>query len=91
MTPKKKPKSRKAGKKVKTRAPRDARTLDDLCALTRDTVTYGEFWALTDGHTVTLARQRVGEAAAEIISIPRRTFNLIVNWYTKPQRVRRQP
>lgn len=62
--------------------------LDQLCELGRDNWAYGNHWMLTDGYTVTVCAQKLGEKPTESITLPRRVFNALLKGYTQPQRVR---
>lgn len=67
--------------------PYDAKTLDEVCSLERDNISFGDFWILSDGHTVSLRKQKQGEMPSEGIQVPRATFNKMVDWYLKDQKV----
>ena len=54
-------------------------------ALQRDNFDKGDFWFLSDGFTVTLAEQRVGESPAQSIRVPKATFDYFVKKYTEQQ------
>lgn len=47
-----------------------------------------DFWILTDGYTVTICKQRRGEAHTESVSIPRDKFLRLLDWFQKPQQLR---
>lgn len=82
--------SKKPKRLAKMMRPRDASTLDDVCSLPRDNITSGDYWALLmgdGGDSITLTKQRVGKNATESISITRRDFNRIVDWYMRPVKV----
>ncbi len=77
-------------KRPKMMRPRDARSHSQVAKIPRDNVTYAGTWALLNGDgksTITITRQRRGENATESISIPRRDFDRIVDWYMKPVKV----
>lgn len=63
------------------KAPRDARTFDDVCDMPRDNVSSGAFWFLVDEVSVSVAEQKAGEAARAIVTLPRDVFNRFVNFY----------
>lgn len=65
----------------KVKAPIECKTFNDICNMPRDNLTLKDFWILTDGYEVTLARQKLGHEAEEIISIPKAVFNKFARWY----------
>lgn len=80
-------------KKSKFMRPRDVKGLDNICKLRSDNKTSGDFWILLDGRTpnsVTLCAQKNGEASTSQISIPKRHFNKMVDWYMRGQQLRHQ-
>lgn len=64
-----------------TSIPALARTIDECAVMKRDNVSRGDFWIITDGYSVTLAAQKVGESATGVASIPRDVFLRFVRWY----------
>ncbi len=74
---------------MKKRSLKDCRTTDQVCELPRDHSDAGDFWIISDGHTVSMAQQKYGESSTQSISIPRATFNRLIAFYTKPQNVRK--
>lgn len=88
-------KKRKAVKPkvAKRMRPRDARSLNQICSMPRDNMECRGFWMMLNGDgtcSVTITAQRVGESPTQQINIPRRVFDLFVDWYMKPV-VRRLP
>lgn len=71
--------------KKKPLSPMNARTLNELCSLQRDNWAYGDFWIMVDGNEVVLAAQKHGESATGSVSIPRRHFKELVQWYMRDQ------
>lgn len=47
----------------------------------RDNVSARGWWMLTDGYRVTIARQKVGEAPTQKITVPRHIFDAFADWY----------
>ena len=66
--------------------PYDCKTNKQVCAQRSDNTSAGDFWILTDGCEVSLAAQKVGEPASEMISIPRAQFNKLIDWYMRDQK-----
>lgn len=84
--------AKKKAKEVKMMRPRDTTSNADVCRLRCDNRTYGDHWILLDGdgsHSVTIATQKVGEGASEMVHIPRKAFNRMVDWYMRPQKTRK--
>jgi hypothetical protein len=69
------------------RRPRDCKTIDDVCEIQRDNKDVGDFWMITDGYTVSIHEQKMGEPSKQQISIPRATFNKLIDWYSRPQKI----
>jgi len=65
-------------------APRDA-TFTQLCRVRRDNFSTPTAWILADGFRVAIGKQRKGEQAEAMVTLPRRTFNALLKWYTKEQ------
>lgn len=77
-----------ANQKKKTLSLRNARTTKQLCSLQRDNIDAGDFWIIADEADVTIAAQKTGEHPTERITIPRRYFNRLIDFYQRGQRVR---
>ena len=73
-------------RQIKMMRPYDAKNLDKVCTLRRDNFDTNDCWILTDGHRVTIAEQKVGEAATQSITLPRATFNKLIAWYMREQK-----
>lgn len=65
-------------------SPKTANTTSKICTLKRDNITLEDHWFHADSSTVTIARQKVGEAATDVITLTKRQFNRIVKFYTTP-------
>ena len=64
---------------------KDARNDDEAASLGRTQLSVCDFWILGDGYEVTLAEQRIGHAPAGKVTIPRRIFNQLIDFYQKDQ------
>lgn len=62
--------------------PIEADTVTKVCAMPRDNVDWGGFWMLSDGYMVSIVQQKRGEPASAKISVPKRTFDRFIRWYT---------
>jgi hypothetical protein len=74
---------------AKTMSPKQARTDEQVCSLNRDNQTFGDYWIIGGGDNVYIACQPEGCPAESNISIPRDVFIRMVNWYQRPQKLRR--
>lgn len=72
-------------------SPRKVKSTKQLCRMARDNIDIDDHWILNGMDTVTIARQKVGEPAVAAITIPRATFNKLVDWYMRPQPVKSCP
>jgi hypothetical protein len=73
---------------VRTLSPRKARTDNELCQMRRDNFDTDNHWILTDTFRVTIAAQKLGEGATQSITVPRKTFDKLVDWYMREQKLR---
>ena len=74
---------------MKVKSLRNARSIDELCALKRDNFELGDYWIMSDGETVSIAHQARGEMAKAMVSVPIRTFNGLFDRYQKDQSSKR--
>lgn len=74
--------------KTKMLSPMQARTDEQVCSLNRDNTTTGDFWILSDGITVTITHQVLGESPKASVSVPCAEFNKLVRWYMRGQKIR---
>lgn len=72
------------------KAPKDANSLEMVVRLPHDNFDVGNHWILTNGETVSIRAQKVGESPTESIDIPRNVFNKMVRWWTRPVTVRKR-
>ena len=68
--------------------PSEVNTFDKACAMRRDNYSRGGYWIMADGREVTIAQQRNGEEAKSMTSVPRATFNNLIRWYLRDQKLR---
>ena len=66
---------------IKTKTPIECKTFNDICNMPRDNISIGDFWILTDGYEITIARQKEGHESEAKISIPKSVFNKFARWY----------
>jgi hypothetical protein len=62
--------------------PQTARTDEQIAQLERDHIDTPDFWICVDATTVTLTKQRNGEAPTAEISMPKGVFDRFVSFYT---------
>ena len=60
-----------------------AKTLEDVCSLKRDNFSRGDFTILSDGQSVFLSEQKLGEWASQDFTIPRTVFNYLLKHYMR--------
>jgi hypothetical protein len=65
-------------------SPRQAKTNAEVCALRRDNLSAGNFWMLVDDGEVTITAQKPGESSTAMITMSKRNFNRLIDWYNKP-------
>lgn len=68
----------------KIKAPIDAKTFEQICALKRDNIDLqgGDWCFMVEEGMVTLTEQKIGEGPTHQVSIPRKYFDKVVRWYT---------
>ncbi|MBI5473066.1 MAG: hypothetical protein HY961_12050 [Ignavibacteriae bacterium] len=74
--------------KSKELSPGQAWSMYQVDALVSTDYSSKDFSISIDGVSVCLTYQRRGEEPRERIKIPRQEFNKMIQWYTKPQRLR---
>lgn len=78
VTPRLRATASAAGRRERT--PRTVKA-DDVRWIARDNVATPDWWMLTDGYRVTIARQRVGETTSQVVTVPRHIFDAFADWY----------
>ncbi len=74
--------------KLKKKAPCQARSFQQACRLQRTHYDLNDSaWLLTDGETVTITKQMVGESPTEKIHLTVAEFNRLVRWWQRGQKV----
>jgi hypothetical protein len=63
-------------------SPRKAKSLRKM---KRSLVETKDFWLLVDGSEVIIVKQRNGERSTATITIPKKDFNRLIDFYNKPQ------
>jgi len=61
--------------------PREAKTRDDVANLKRDNISFPNFWMMAIEGEVTICEQTPGEHPKNTVTIPRKVFNQMVDWY----------
>lgn len=76
-------------KKSKKLSPKEAKTIKEVCSLETDNYSTKDFWIMVDpcNKDVTIMNQRVGESATQKISIHKKDFNKLIEWYLKDQKL----
>lgn len=73
----------------KTLSLRDAKTEKEVCLLQRDHFDVGDFGVMSNGTTVWLTEQRLGEKQKQVIEVPKKVFDKLIDVYMKPQKTGR--
>lgn len=72
----------------KTRAPADCRTFNQVCELERDGVHTKSSWlSVAHGGTVHIYNQVIGEPSTGNVTLTKREFMRMYEWYMKPQKL----
>ncbi len=69
-------------------SPEQAWSMYQVDALVSTNYSSKDFRISIDGVSVSLTHQRRGEEPRERITIPRQEFNKMIQWYTRPQKLR---
>ncbi len=75
---------------MKTKRPIDCGNEDQVCELQTSLHTLKNFWILTEGYRVSLYEQKSSESPTQHITIPKRQFDALVEWYMREQECRPQ-
>lgn len=67
--------------KKQIQTPRNARSEREILQLKRDNLHTTGYWFILDVETVAIAKQKTGEPADWMHSIPRSTFEKFIDWY----------
>lgn len=70
---------------MKTGASPQNATEKELCRITRDNSSIGNFTLMTDSHEVWISEQAAGSPPTQEITMRRETFNRLIEWYQKEQ------
>lgn len=67
-------------------SPSECSSISDILSLKESCLTLSQFWIMVqhDGAAI-IADQSPGEPARKIITIPRKTFHKMIEWYGTPQ------
>lgn len=61
--------------------PRKARTITQFLRMKRDNISWRGYWMLVEDTRVSIAKQKIGYECGGIVSIPKRIFDVMVDWY----------
>lgn len=73
---------------AKTNSLRLVKSIAQVCELPRDNYGFQNWSIMTDGHTVWISKQKVGEQPTADIEIPKGVFDRLLVLYERPQPVR---
>lgn len=63
---------------------------DAVCKMPRDSYNVGDWSILTDGETVWITRQKLGERPSHKIEIPKSVYDKLHDAYAKPRNIRKE-
>lgn len=69
----------------KTISPRNCKTIEDVCNKRRDNFSTEKFWILADESSVTITEQKKGGEPNQSITIPKKDFDKLADWYYREQ------
>lgn len=72
---------------MKRISPRKAKTLDEIRLLNTDNKSTDNFWILVSENEVTIAEQKNGLVADNIMIIAKSEFNKLISWYDREQKI----
>lgn len=72
-------------------SPKTVKTIDDLCRMKSDNKSAGGFWILVDPPNVTIAAQKTGESSTGMVTMPRKKFDQLIEWYQREQTLSAEP
>lgn len=72
---------------AKQRSLRQVRSFDEVCDLTRDCLTWGDWSIMTDGVRVWISRQKIGEKPTHNIEIPKPIYDRLHDAYSRPLKI----
>jgi hypothetical protein len=72
-------------------SPSEAKTVDQLCQLQTDHFDSKHYWFMPhdSSNQVTIVKQTSGQSSTQEIQIPRRTFDQMIKWYFRKQKLRK--
>ena len=73
---------------MKVKRPYDCGSFDEVCELQTDHHELKNWWISVDGYEVSIYEQRSGETVHSSVSVPKRQFDALVQWYMRQQKVR---
>lgn len=66
-------------------SPKDCKTNKQVCSQKSDNFDVRGFWIIADEKTVTICQQKRGEPAKDSVTIPKKKFDKLIDWYTTKQ------
>jgi hypothetical protein len=65
--------------------PRNAKTFKQICSLATDNHYVKSGWIMVDVNRVSLVNQKLGEVSTGEVEFDRRSFNALIDWYSRDQ------
>lgn len=63
-------------------------SFEDICGMNGDSVNRKDFTLMTDGITLWISEQKLGEEPTQRLTISRSVFNSLVREYQKPRKLK---
>ncbi|WP_024516881.1 hypothetical protein [Bradyrhizobium sp. Tv2a-2] len=77
-------------KKPTKMAPRAAKTPEEVCQLQTANFDVDGFWILHGINTISFAEQKLGKPSKQTITISKKAFDKMVDWYLRDQKLDHQ-
>jgi hypothetical protein len=74
---------------MKKISPKEAKTFDQICMLQTDGWDTKNSWICLGEETVTICLQKNYQKATDSVTLDRKEFERLANWYFRPQRLRK--
>jgi hypothetical protein len=71
---------------VKRKSLQDCKSVAEVCRLERDNFSHGNFTIMSDGHTVWLTQQAMGQSPTKYFDMPKWKFDFLIRKYQAPQK-----
>lgn len=80
--------SKQQKEKRKTIAPRNSKTLKEVCSMPSDNYGGRTHWILANHQTVTIAQWKKGQTNTNMVTLKKKQFNELIDWYLREQKLK---